>query len=208
MLTDYVIYDTETTGLDALNNDVIEIGAFKIKNGIVVEKFSSFCKPKMAIPKFITEINGITDEMVADAEPPAVVIPEFKAFCEDLPLLAYNLPFDFKFVCAVDDFTEPSDRYGLDVLTMARQILGGKTVNHKLGTVADYFHINIQIATKDNHNRNYHSALYDAMVTKRVYEELCSISTIDYKAEKLTNIYKDTVNKGGNRQNVQKLSYI
>lgn len=199
-ISNYVVFDTETTGLNPNMNEIIEIGAWKIKDGVTVDKFLSFIKPKAGfVPDYITKINGITTQMVADAEPSEVVIPEFIQFCEDLPLLGYNLDFDVRFVNSVEDLSQQGTRKGIDVLKMSKQILGNKTENHKLGTVVDYFDIKVN-ATQ---SRGFHSAVYDAYMTKLVYDRLCTMSASDW----LYYIPQRLVQKGA-EADVEKLPYL
>ena len=78
MLKSYVCFDLETTGLDPLYNEIIEIGALKVRDGKVAERFMEFIHPQEEISPMITNLTGITNEMVAYARPADAVISDFK----------------------------------------------------------------------------------------------------------------------------------
>lgn len=94
-----VVFDIETTGLDPENDQIIELGAVKIENGNVIEKFSTFVKPTKRIPYEVVELTGITEDMVADAPPIDLVIKEFYDFTRGCTISGHNvLGFDIKFI--------------------------------------------------------------------------------------------------------------
>ena len=78
---DYVVFDIETTGFSPVNNRIIEIGAVKLENGQVLDSFNIFVNPQRQIPEKITQLTGITDEMVADAPLEEEALRQFYAFC-------------------------------------------------------------------------------------------------------------------------------
>ena len=94
----YVVFDIETTGFSALSDQIIEIGAVKVQAGEIVDRFSSFVNPRVPIPFAITNLTGITDEMVMGAGQIEEVLPEFLAFAEDSVLVAHNASFDVGFI--------------------------------------------------------------------------------------------------------------
>lgn len=81
MLKSYIAFDIETTGLSPEENEIIEIGALKVRDGKVQERFMEFIKPRLPIPANITGITGITNDMVEDARGREQVIPDFLQFC-------------------------------------------------------------------------------------------------------------------------------
>ena len=98
MLKSYVCFDLETTGLDPLYNEIIEIGALKVRDGKVAERFMEFIHPQEEISPMITNLTGITNEMVANARPADTVISDFLEFCEDDCLSANKYGFDYSFM--------------------------------------------------------------------------------------------------------------
>lgn len=158
----YVIFDLETTGLEATKDDIIEIGALKYKNNQLVEEFSVLINPGYDIPEVITKITGITTTQVLDKEKISTVLPKFIAFIEDYPLIAHNSPFDMGFV------NENMKQLGLscitnkviDTLVLARKYIP-QVYNYKLETLKHYFKIN-QVS---------HRAVGDCHTTNYIYQE-------------------------------------
>ena len=142
----WVVVDLETSGLGA-GAEITEIGAVRVRNGAVVDEFSSLVKPSRPIPPFITSLTGITPAMVADADPIASVLERFMEWSglgtEDSPVLvAHNASFDVGFLRrAARACARPWPRVRVvDTLALARLALPRPLVrNHKLGTVASYF---------------------------------------------------------------------
>lgn len=94
----FVVFDLETTGVDALKDEITEIGAVKIVNGEITETFETLVKPKQSISDLIVKITGISDELVKDAPSIEEVMPDFYKFCYGSTLVAYNINFDYKFI--------------------------------------------------------------------------------------------------------------
>ena len=142
----WVVVDLETTGLGA-GAEITEIGAVRVRDGAVVDEFSSLVKPSRPIPPFITSLTGITPAMVADADPIAAVLDRFMEWsglgAEGSPVLvAHNASFDVGFLRrAARTCAHPWPRVRVvDTLALARLALPRPLVrNHKLGTVASYF---------------------------------------------------------------------
>ena len=163
MIKDYVAFDLETTGLDADNDSIIEIGALKVIDGKVCERFIEFVKPQKRISSKITEITGITNEMVANARPPKDIIRDFVNFCEGYVLIGHNIMFDYKFMKQhALKFGYTFEKQGLDTLQIAR-----KTLKHleskSLGALCEHYCITNQAA---------HRAYHDALATAKVYHML------------------------------------
>ena len=95
---DVVVFDIETTGFSPVINEIIEIGAIKIHEGKIIDRFSSFVNPSEPIPKKITELTGISNELVKDAETINVILPRFLEFIEGSILVAHNSSFDISFI--------------------------------------------------------------------------------------------------------------
>lgn len=163
MLKSYIAFDVETTGLSPRENEIIEIGALKVRNGKVVERFMEFIHPNSPISAAITDLTGITNEMVASARPRCQVIPDFLDFCEDDVLIGHNVRFDYSFMkesAALDNL--PFEKLGIDTLTIAQQVHTDLT-SKSLSSLCDYYHIE---------NKSAHRAYHDALATAKLYQTL------------------------------------
>lgn len=164
----FIALDLETTGFSPDTCDIIEIGAWKVEEGVVVDKFCTLVKPICYIPREIQNLTKITMDDVADCEPIESILPSFFEWCESYPFLGHNLKFDYDFLCVKGkrlglDFTLNNKRTGLDTLDMARKFL--RLQDNKLHTVASYF--NIVLDTKQG---GFHRASYDAYIVKLIYD--------------------------------------
>ena len=142
--TVFTVFDIETTGLKAEKNEIIEIGAVRVENGIVTDRFQSFVNDGETIPKNITELTGITEAMIADAPPTREVLERFHAFAEGTTLVAHNASFDVGFI------THHGARFGItfpmpyaDTLMLSRYLLHDELPNHKLDTICDWLKIDM-----------------------------------------------------------------
>lgn len=165
----FVCFDLETTGLSAAKEMITEIGAVKIQNGTVVDTFSSFVNPQRPIPAKITELTGITDEMVKNAPFEDTALREFFDFCgEDSVLVAHNAPFDTSFLRAAADRCEMKYSYtSIDTVAICRAVL--KDIkNCKLDTVAKYLRLG---------SFNHHRACDDAEILSRIF--LCLVDRLN-----------------------------
>ena len=96
---DYVVFDLETTGTNVHEDSIIEISALKAEGGIVTDTFSTLVNPQCPIPYYATQVNGITDEMVAEAPLLKEALPEFLDFIGDSVLVGHNIhTFDLRFL--------------------------------------------------------------------------------------------------------------
>ena len=159
----YVVFDLETTGLDATKEEIIEIGACKVVNGRIDETFSTFVKPSKRIPKEITELTSINDDMVKDAPTINYVMPDFYKFCDGATLVCQNVAFDTSFIHNISkklsyNFDHPT----MDTMLMARQKLPGLK-NYKLGTIVEKLNISLE---------NAHRAIDDATATAKAFIKL------------------------------------
>lgn len=166
----FIVFDLETTGLNSVatsgNMDsIIEIGAFKIVDGIICESFSTFINPKRKLSDEIINLTGITEEMIKDAPTYEEVMPDFFKFCQGNILVGHNAAnFDFKFVdyyCSRLGYI--LERKIIDTIPLAQELLF--LSNYKLNTIADHFKITF----------NHHRAIDDAFVTAKIFLELIKI---------------------------------
>lgn len=142
MKLNLIAVDVETTGLSAGIDEIIEIGAVKIENGSMTETYQSFLRPERVLPARITELTGITGEMIMDARPAGEVLPEFLAFAGGLPLLGHNLPFDYSFLKAACEKQKLSfEREGIDTLRLAR-ILHPALEKKTLTAMTEFYGVN------------------------------------------------------------------
>ena len=156
----FVVFDLETTGLSAENDKITEIGAVKIENGKITDRFSSFVNPQRPIPKKIVELTSITDEMVADAPKIEEILPEFLDFCKGSILVAHNAEFDTGFIKkAVSDCDLEYGFMKLDTLILARALYP-ELGNHRLSTLNK--HLNVPLL-------HHHRAVDDAKATADIF---------------------------------------
>lgn len=166
----FVVFDLETTGLNSApssgNMDkIIEIGAYKVTDGVISESFTTFINPHKKLSDEIINLTGITEEMVANAPTYEEVMPDFFKFCDGSILVGHNIAgFDFKFVdyyCAKLGYM--LERKLIDTIPLSQELLF--LSNYKLNTVADKFGITF----------NHHRAIDDAYVTAKIFIELIKI---------------------------------
>ena len=162
---DYVVFDLETTGLSPITDTIIEISAIKVKKGTIQDQFSTLVNPNRPIPYAATQVNGITDRMVADAPALKDALESFLAFIGDEVLVGHNIhSFDMKFLnCAMQEFyrRDLGNDY-IDTLYMARRWVK-ELARHRLIDLAAHFHLSTQGA---------HRALNDCVMNQKCYEEM------------------------------------
>ncbi len=174
---EFVIFDIETTGFSHVNDRIIEIGAVKVKNQHVVERYSSFVDPQRPLPLKITELTKITDSMVKGQRRIDAVLPEFLEFCGDAVLVAHNANFDMGFIRKnARDLRIPFPNYQLDTVTLARYLFP-ELKRHRLDTIAK--HLNIFMGS---HHRAVDDAETTANILFRAFEMLEKNGIHDTKA--------------------------
>ena len=162
----YVVFDIETTGFSSVKDHIIEIGAVKVENGRMTERYSTFVNPGVPIPFRITSLTSITDEMVMDSPKIDVVLPEFLAFVGDAVLVAHNASFDVGFIeqnCK--NLGLPHEYTYLDTVALARVLLPTLS-KYKLNVVAKALGISLE---------NHHRAVDDAGATAEIFERFVSM---------------------------------
>ena len=132
---DYIVFDLETTGFDPISDKIIEIGALKYKNNVLMEKFNMLINPEIKLPKNIIELTGITDNMLTNCKTINDVLPKFIDFIEDYTLIAHNASFDIGFIEQNIKKLNINmiKNKNFDTLYSAREFIS--TENHKLETL-------------------------------------------------------------------------
>jgi DNA polymerase-3 subunit epsilon len=163
---DYTIIDFETTGSLPPHDRIIEIGAVSLRNGEIVDSFSTFVYPEREIPSFITYLTGITFDMVKDAPSTSIIIPKLIDFIKDSVFVAHNAKFDLTFLNYELDRLDmpPFEGEVLCTLNLARRIL--KLPRRGLDSLAEYFGIEIY---------KRHRAIYDAEATALILKRLLNL---------------------------------
>ena len=189
---DYVVFDLETTGFSPETNRIIEIGAVKVQNGKIVDKFSTFVNPQVPIPFRIEQLTSINDSMVIDAPVIADILPEFMKFCEGCVMVAHTAEFDMSFIkknCQRLDI--PCKPTIVDTVALARVLLPNLN-RFKLDTVAKALGVSLE---------NHHRAVDDAGCTAEIF-----VKFIEMLRERGMSTL-DEVNAMGTSsvQNVQKM---
>ena len=133
---EYVVFDTETTGFTPFNDQMIEIGAVKIKNGEITGRFDELINPGRKLPEKIVELTNITDEMLINCDTEENVVKRFMEFVKDLPMVAHNAKFDIGFINAAFSKYNMGEFKNtvIDTMGMAR-MLYPNWKNHKLSTL-------------------------------------------------------------------------
>lgn len=162
----YVIFDIETTGLNAKKNKIIEIGAVKVQNGAITDRFSTFVNPGEPIPYAIEKLTSINDSMVISAPSIEEVLKDFLDFAEDAVMVAHNAEFDTGFI------TENANQIGIetdftvvDTVALARMLLP-EIKRYKLDNVAKALNIPLE---------NHHRAVDDAECTAFIFLKLADM---------------------------------
>ncbi|MEY8390680.1 PolC-type DNA polymerase III [Lachnospiraceae bacterium 45-W7] len=188
----YVVFDLETTGFSPVNHKIIEIGAVKVTEGKITDRFSTFVNPEVPIPFKIEELTGIRDDMVLDAPKIEEILPEFVRFCEGAIMVAHNAGFDMSFIgknCERQGLS--CDYTVIDTVALAR-VLMPQLNRFKLDTVAKALKISLE---------NHHRAVDDAACTAEIFLKFMEM----LKNREINSL--DQVNQMGNASidNIKKL---
>lgn len=163
-LDNFIVIDTETTGLNAAKDELLEIAAIKFVEGQPIECLTTLLKPKKEISDEISNINHITNEMVLNAPNISFVIEAFNNFLDNYNIVSYNIEFDIKFL----------HKNGLDLFSKKRQFFDALQVckkyykdsylpNYKLDTICNEYGI---------HRNQSHRAVEDALATGIIFNDL------------------------------------
>ncbi|VEU80275.1 PolC-type DNA polymerase III [Haploplasma axanthum] len=176
----YIVFDLETTGLSTTNDLIIEIGAVKVKNTEIIDRYQTFVNPNMLLSEFTKGLTNITDEDVVNARQIEDVLPEFISFIEDGILVAHNAAFDIKFI------TEKAMRMGLkidntyiDTLNLARYFYNKDLKRFNLKALSRFFKVELE---------NHHRADQDAEATSKVWIQML-YNLRDWGIKTTTDLY-------------------
>lgn len=163
---EFVVFDIETTGLSSVKDRITEIGAVKIRNGQLVDRFSELINPEIPIPENIIKLTGITNAMVKDKKTISDILPRFLQFVGDAPLIAHNASFDTGFIrVKAGELGLAVNNTVIDTLQLSR-ILLTELKRHKLNLVCEYLGISLE---------NHHRAADDAEATAEIMLKFISI---------------------------------
>lgn len=157
---DFVVFDLETTGFCANVDRIIEIGAVKVSNKEIVDRFSTFVNPKIPIPFKIENLTGISDQMVLSAPTIEEVLPEFIKFCEGCVVVAHNAEFDTSFI--IDNALKQNIDWNPTIIdtVLLGQFVVPHLNNYKLDTLCK--HLSVSLV-------NHHRAVDDAQATAHIF---------------------------------------
>lgn len=159
---EFVVVDIETTGTDVASDKITEIGAVRIKDGVIIESFQTLIDPEVMLSKKIIELTGITDEMLVGQPKIQDVYPDFIKFLGNAIFVAHNADFDYRFLKnAGKDLGYYLENEYEDTLIISRKVIPSLP-NHKLNTVCAHFNIEFR----------HHRALSDAFATAEAFIEL------------------------------------
>lgn len=160
MINTFVALDLETTGLDPKLDRIIEIGALKVVEGEIVDEFSTLINPRMTLPERITELTGITDDMLVGAPTIDAVLDDLFEFIGELPLLGHSITFDYSFIkCAAVVNKKTFEKEGIDTLRLAR-IVFAEAPSRRLSALCEMLGID---------PGNSHRAVDDAKSAMELY---------------------------------------
>ncbi len=156
----YVVFDIETTGFSPEKCKIIEIGAVKVVNGKIVDRFSKFINPEVPIPFRIIQLTSIRDDMVMNEPTVDVILPEFLEFCKDAVMVAHNADFDISFIYKnCENLGIDYRATVVDTVAMARYLLP-QLNRFKLDTVAKALGVSLE---------HHHRAVDDAECTADIF---------------------------------------
>lgn len=157
-----MVIDIETTGLDPHWNDIIELAAIRVKDGTIVDRFSSLVNPGYEVDDFITELTGITNEMLAAAFNIKMILPQFVDFIGNSVIVGHNVNFDVNFIydSCVSELGKTFDNDFIDTMRLSRRLFPQHR-HHRLCDLIERFNIGTSVE---------HRALADVMQTNQCYE--------------------------------------
>ena len=180
----YCVVDLETTGLDPFFDNIIEISSIKVNKGSIVDTFSSLINiGDLKLDSFITDLSGITDEMLSNAPDLDIVLSDFLKFVDDSYILGHNINFDINFIYdnCLQIFSKPFSNNFIDTLRLSRKLLPNLQ-HHKLSDIAKNYDIDYS---------KTHRALSDCTITNTCYSFLKEEAIKQYNSlENFINSYR------------------
>lgn len=160
--TDYTVIDIETTGLSPDKNNIIELSAIKIRNNKIIDTFTELINPNERINSYITNLTGITNSMVENADTLEHILPKYVNFIANDIVLGHNVKFDIRFISKNLEklFNNRFKNESMDTMKLSRRYCTDIT-SHKLSNLANYFNID---------SKGHHRGLKDCEMTYYVYE--------------------------------------
>lgn len=156
----FIVVDIETTGLSRKKHKITEIAALRVRNNKILNKFHSLVNPEVQIPKFITKLTGIDNELVKDAPLINKVIPKFNKFINKDVFVAHNASFDYNFLNHNTSLHLKKEMYNPKLCTRK---LANRLLTHlpskKLSSLCEHYNLE---------NKTAHRAMSDALVTKEI----------------------------------------
>lgn len=159
LVDDYIVMDTETTGLDFHYDSIIEIGLLKVKNGKIIDKFSSLINPGHLISDFITDFTGITNEMLQNAPRMMEIEQNVLQFIDNSMIVGHNTYFDMNFLA--NNLSSDLMNDYIDTMQFCRKLYP-ELKHHRLVDMVEYLHLSC----------NTHRALDDCVSTFELYEKI------------------------------------
>ncbi|WP_353847354.1 MULTISPECIES: PolC-type DNA polymerase III [Clostridium] len=170
MIDSYIAIDLETTGLEAKLEKITEIAALKVIQGVITDRLVTLVNPKRKLEERITELTGITDEMLADAPDIGDIIEAVIDFCGDLPLLGHHIIFDYGFLKrAAVNSRLIFEKEGIDTLALCRLFMPGDA-KRNLSSACAFYEIPLSAA---------HRAESDAEASHQLYQKLKGLHSGD-----------------------------
>lgn len=164
----YVVLDIETTGLSAIKNEIIELSALRVENGRTKEEFTTLVKPTGYLSPYITNLTGITKEMLSEAPFIDDALLHFMEFISNSIVIGHNINFDINFIAQKlkECHNVQFENDYIDTLKLARRFLP-QLPSKKLGLIAQHFNFNTD---------GMHRGLKDCVVTNMCYQKFVKIA--------------------------------
>lgn len=183
IINDYCVLDTETTGLSAYYDEIIEIGILRVRNNTIVDQYSQLIHPMDEIDPFITALTGITNEMVAEMPSIMDVKDNVLSFIGNDIILGHNTSFDIRFLN--EGFQEQIENPYMDTMQFARKVYP-ELKHHRLSDLSDYLGL----------STNEHRSIADCITTKELYDSIKA--TMSEKGLRIEDLWSVNRSRGGN----------